>query len=76
MIKLWYIDIYIQKVGLGKGNYTIDHTASFMMINKYTKKVGTMMHEGFSKFIVIDNYGKIQTPKDNVITNLKKLLQL
>ena len=47
-----------------------------MMINKNAKKVGTMMHEGFSKFIVIDNYGKIQTPKDDVITNLKKLLQL
>ena len=70
------LDIYIQKVDLGKGNYTIDHTASFMVINKDAEKVGTMMHEGFSKFIVIDNYGKIQTPKDDVIKNLKKLLQL
>ena len=68
------LDIYIQKVDLGKGNYTIDHTASFMMINKDAEKVGTMMHEGFSKFIIIDNYGKIQTPKDDVIKNLKKLL--
>ena len=47
-----------------------------MVINKDAEKVGTMMHEGFSKFIVIDNYGKIQTPKNDVITNLKKLLKL
>ena len=32
------LDIYIQKVDLGKGNYNIDHTASFMMINKRRRK--------------------------------------
>jgi len=34
-----------------------------------------MIHEGFSKLIVIDNLGKIQFPKEDVVGNLKKLLE-
>ena len=49
---------------------------SFKIINNNTQKVGTMMHEGFSKLIIIDNFGKIQIPKDDIVDHLKKLLQL
>jgi len=70
------LDIYIKKVDLGKDNYTIDHTASFIILNSGSEKVGTMIHEGFSKLIVIDNLGKIQFPKEDVVGNLKKLLEL
>lgn len=69
-------DIHVKKNDLGKGNHTIDHTMSFKIINNKTQKVGTMMHEGFSKLIVIDNFGKIQIPKNDVVNHLRKLLQL
>ena len=49
---------------------------SFKILNNNTQKVGIIMHEGFSELIVIDNFGKVQIPKDDVINNLKKLLQL
>jgi protein SCO1/2 len=69
------LDIYIKKVDLGKDNYTIDHTASFTILNSDSEKVGTMIHEGFSKLMIIDNLGKIQFPKEDVVGNLKKLLE-
>jgi protein SCO1/2 len=69
------LDIYIKKVDLGKDNYTIDHTASFSILNSDSEKVGTMIHEGFSKLMIIDNLGKIQFPKEDVVGNLKKLLE-
>jgi len=34
-----------------------------------------MIHEGFSKLLVIDNFGKIQFPKENVANNIRKLLE-
>ena len=69
-------DIHVKKNDLGRGNHTIDHTMSFKILNNNTQKVGIIMHEGFSELIVIDNFGKVQIPKDDVINNLKKLLQL
>jgi protein SCO1/2 len=69
------LDIYIKKVDLGKDNYTIDHTASFTILNSDSEKVGTMIHEGFSKLMIIDNLGKIQFPKEDVVGHLKKLLE-
>ena len=69
-------DIHVKKNDFGRGKHTIDHTMSFKIINNDTQKVGTMMHEGFSKLIVIDNIGKVQIPKDEVVNHVKKLLQL
>ena len=69
-------DIHVKKNDLGRENHTIDHTMSFKILNNNAQKVGIIMHEGFSELIVIDNFGKVQIPKDNVINNLKKLLQL
>ena len=77
LIKIYNaFDIYVKKNDLGKGDHTIDYTMSFKIINNNTQKVGTMMHEGFSKLIVIDNFGKIQIPKNDVVNHLRKLLQL
>ena len=68
-------DIYAEKVKLKK-SYTIDHTASFILLDSKARKVGTMMHEGFKELIVIDNYGKIKFPKKDLIIHLKKILGL
>ena len=68
-------DIYAEKVKLKK-SYTIDHTASFILLDSKARKVGTMMHEGFKELIVIDNYGKIKFPKKDLIIHLKKILSL
>ena len=77
LIKIYNaFDIYVKKNDLGKGDHTIDYTMSFKIINNNTQKVGTMMHEGFSKLIVIDNFGKIQIPKNDVVNHLRKFLQL
>lgn len=67
--------IYVKKVPL-KNNYTIDHTASFMILDSKGKKVGELLHEDFTKFTVLDIFGKIQTPKDAITDNLKKLLKI
>jgi protein SCO1/2 len=68
-------DIYAEKVKLKK-SYTIDHTASFILLDSKARKVGTMIHEGFKELIVIDNYGKIKFPKKDLIIHLKKILGL
>ena len=69
-------NIFIKRVELGNNNYTIDHTASFMILNQDAEKIGTMIHEGFSKLLVIDNFGKVQFPKENVANNIRRLLEL
>jgi protein SCO1/2 len=68
-------DIYAEKIKLKK-SYTIDHTASFILLDSKARKVGTMMHEGFKELIVIDKYGKIKFPKKDLIIHLKKILGL
>ena len=70
------LNIYINRIDLDKNNYTIDHTASFIILNNNAEIIGTMIHEGFSKLLVIDKFGKIQFPKEEVKKNIKKLLQL
>ena len=70
------LNIYIKRIDLDNHNYTIDHTASFIILNNNAEIIGTLMHEGFSKLLVIDNFGKIQFPKKEVKKNIKKLLQL
>lgn len=37
--------IYAKKVKLDSNNYTIDHTASLILIDKNTNFIGTIMHE-------------------------------
>jgi len=70
------LNIYIKRIDLDKNNYTIDHTASFIVLNSNAEIIGTMIHEGFSKLLVIDNFGKIQFPKGEVKKNIIRLLQL
>ena len=70
------LNIYINRIDLDNNNYTIDHTASFIILNNNAEIIGTLTHEGFSKLLVIDNFGKIQFPKEEVKKNIKKLLQL
>ena len=70
------LNIYIKRIDLDKNNYTIDHTASFIILNNNAEIIGTMIHEGFSKLLVIDNFGKIQFPKEEVKKNIIRLLQL
>lgn len=69
-------NIYVKKVKLNNEQYTIDHTAALMILNKQGQKVGELLHENFSEFIVLDNYGKIQLPKEKVSENLKKLIKI
>ena len=69
-------NIYVKKVKLNNEQYTIDHTAALMILNKQGQKVGELLHEDFSEFIVLDNYGKIQLPKEKVSENLKKLIKI
>jgi len=69
-------NIYAKKVKLNNEQYTIDHTAALMILNKQGQKVGELLHEDFSEFIVLDNYGKIQLPKEKVSENLKKLIKI
>ena len=47
-----------------------------MILNNQGQKVGELLHEDFSKFVVLDNYGKIQSPKEKVSENLKKLIKI
>jgi protein SCO1/2 len=70
------LNIYIKRIDLNNNNYTIDHTASFIVLNSNAEIIGTMIHEGFSKLLVIDNFGKIQFPKEEVKKNIIRLLQL
>ena len=70
------LNIYIKRIDLDNNNYTIDHTASFIVLNSNAEIIGTMIHEGFSKLLVIDNFGKIQFPKEEVKKNIIRLLQL
>ena len=70
------LNIYIKRIDLDNHNYTIDHTASFIILNNNAEIIGTMIHEGFSKLLVIDNFGKIQFPKEEVKKNIIRLLQL
>lgn len=70
------LNIYIKRIDLDNNNYTIDHTASFIILNNNAEIIGTMIHEGFSKLLVIDNFGKIQFPKEEVKKNIIRLLQL
>ena len=70
------LNIYTKRIDLDKNNYTIDHTASFIVLNSNAEIIGTMIHEGFSKLLVIDNFGKIQFPKEEVKKNIIRLLQL
>ena len=70
------LNIYIKHIDLDNNNYTIDHTASFIILNNNAEIIGTMIHEGFSKLLVIDNFGKIQFPKEEVKKNIIRLLQL
>lgn len=68
--------IYAKKVPIDKDNYTVDHTASLMVLNQSGLKVGELLHEDFSKFIVLDNFGKILEPKKQVKENLQNLLNI
>ena len=70
------LNIYIKRIDLDNHNYTIDHTASFIILNNNAEIIGTMIHEDFSKLLVIDNFGKIQFPKEEVKKNIIRLLQL
>jgi len=70
------LNIYIKRIDLDNNNYTIDHTASFIILNNNAEIIGTMIHEDFSKLLVIDNFGKIQFPKEEVKKNIIRLLQL
>lgn len=70
------LNIYLKRIDLDNNNYTIDHTASFIVLNSNAEIIGTMIHEGFSKLLVIDNFGKIQFPKEEVKKNIIRLLQL
>jgi len=70
------LNIYIKRIDLDNNNYTIDHTASFIILNNNAEIIGSMIHEGFSKLLVIDNFGKIQFPKEDVKKNIIRLLQL